>query len=151
MRKTSYIRMPRIAKKRGFSAHAQLEKIVSSFPDSEILKSKGESFEIVISLRPTTWSRNYQIKIVYKKYGGVDVYVINEVLEVAKNRTKLPHVYSHSDQRLCLYSVSKEEWTREKLIVSTIIPWISDWLFYYELWLPNGKWLGGGHDEYRED
>ena len=138
-----------MTKKRGFSAHSQLEKIATSFPDSQILKSKGNSFEIVITLKPTTWSKSYDVKIVFERYGRVDVYVINETLQVARNRKKLPHVYSHSEQRLCLYSVSKEEWNREKLIVSTIIPWTSDWLFYYELWVPNGKWLGGGHDEYR--
>jgi hypothetical protein len=28
---------------------------------------------------------------------------------------------------------------------NTILPWISEWLFFYELWLFTGDWLGGGH------
>ena len=36
-------------------------------------------------------------------------------------------------------------------ISSTIIPWTSEWLYYYEIWLINGDWLGGGHDEYIND
>jgi len=149
MSKKSFIRKPRISKKRGFSATSQLEHIKKDFPDAQVFKQKGNSFEILLKIQPTLWSKTYDIKITYEKYGGVKIYVINELLKVAKNRKKLPHVYSHAEQRLCLYSVSNEEWTREKLIVSTIIPWTSDWLFYYELWLPNGEWFGGGHDEYR--
>jgi hypothetical protein len=31
-------------------------------------------------------------------------------------------------------------------IADTIIPWTSEWLFFYELWLASGEWHGGGHD-----
>jgi hypothetical protein len=30
------------------------------------------------------------------------------------------------------------------LYTETIVPWISEWLMYYELWLSTGEWLGGG-------
>lgn len=149
MNKSKFIKQPRFHQRRGFSVNSQLQKILLHFPDAQVVKYKGGYFEVVLKLRPTHISRSYEIKLVFEKYSGVKVYVINEILKLAKNRNKLPHVYSHSEQRLCLYSVSNEEWTTRKLIVSTIIPWISDWLFYYELWLTNGEWLGGGHDEYR--
>ena len=29
-------------------------------------------------------------------------------------------------------------------LATTIVPWCSEWLFYYELWLATGEWLGGG-------
>lgn len=29
-------------------------------------------------------------------------------------------------------------------IANTIIPWTIEWLYYYELWLATGEWLGGG-------
>jgi hypothetical protein len=28
------------------------------------------------------------------------------------------------------------------LIATTLIPWTALWLYYYELWLDTGKWLG---------
>lgn len=31
------------------------------------------------------------------------------------------------------------------LIANTIVPWTSEWLFYYEIWLATGQWHGGGH------
>jgi hypothetical protein len=31
------------------------------------------------------------------------------------------------------------------LLAYTVVPWISEWLLYYELWLFTGEWTGGGH------
>ncbi len=28
--------------------------------------------------------------------------------------------------------------------ITEIIPWISEWFYYYENWLVTAKWLGGG-------
>lgn len=111
-----------------------------------IHQSKGLEYEAVILNEVNEGKIPYQSWDRVNRIRGV---LTNDSLE--DGRTKLPHVYSHEEQRLCLYSPNKAEWTREKLISSTIIPWAVEWLQYYELWLPNGKWLGGGHDEYRED
>lgn len=115
-----------------------------------LIKSKGNSFTVVLKLRPTPISKEYDIQISFDHDLGVKVNVVNEKLKVAKSRSRLPHVYSHNEQRLCLYSPRKIEWTRERLISSSIIPWASDWLFYYEHWLIDGEWLGGGHNEYSQ-
>ena len=145
---SSYIKKSKQARKKGFSASKQFEKLKQAFPHLKVLKQKGNHFEVVVKLRPTTASRVYDVKVCFNKYQGVSVYVVNEKLEVARNRKKLPHVYSHEEQKLCLYSWKKRQWTKEKLISSTIIPWASEWLEFYELWLISGQWLGGGHDEY---
>jgi hypothetical protein len=29
-------------------------------------------------------------------------------------------------------------------IAATIVPWLSLWLYYYEVWLATGAWEGGG-------
>ena len=44
---------------------------------------------------------------------------------------------------LCVYR--GDQWKADKPL-SAILPWITEWLFYYELWLPTGQWYGGGHD-----
>jgi hypothetical protein len=51
-------------------------------------------------------------------------------------------VYSSGD--LCLYLPG--EWNESMLLAATILPWTSQWLFYYELWLITGHWMGTGHD-----
>ncbi len=129
------------------SAKSQLIRIRNSFPNSVVLKADGKSFSVLLKLRPTPLSKEYDIKINFEGT-RVKIYVVKEKLKVANNRKRLPHVYSHEKQQLCLYSVSKKEWAAHLSITSTIIPWTSDWLMHYELWLYTGLWSGGGHNEY---
>jgi len=129
-------------------ANNQLSAILEAFPDAKILSSKRDNFELEIELQPSILCEIYKIKIVYVSNKSVKVYVVDKVLKIAQNRQKLPHVYSTKNQQLCLYSPSKKEWKPTQYIISTIIPWASEWLYYYELWLIDGNWYGGGHDEY---
>ncbi len=55
---------------------------------------------------------------------------------------RLPHTYS--GERLCLYYPRIGEWRGDMLIVKTIVPWISEWLVNYEIWLATDTWCGGG-------
>ena len=36
------------------------------------------------------------------------------------------------------------KWNERKMIAKTIIPWTSEWLFHYEIWVTTGTWHGGG-------
>ena len=53
-----------------------------------------------------------------------------------------PHLYLGGD--LCLYLPGSGEWYPDKPVAATILPWASLWLYYYEIWLATGEWLGGG-------
>ncbi|MFG1635413.1 hypothetical protein ACGFKX_11315 [Pseudonocardia alni] len=48
----------------------------------------------------------------------------------------------YSADEPCLYY--GDEWNDTKLLASTILPWASEWLQFYELWHATGVWLGGG-------
>jgi hypothetical protein len=61
---------------------------------------------------------------------------------LAAGHAKLPHVFREND--LCLYLTG--EWRPDLKISEYILPWISFWLFFYEVWLLTGEWLGGGHE-----
>ncbi len=52
----------------------------------------------------------------------------------------IPHVFS--DGSLCLHIPG--QWQSDMTIAEYIVPWIAEWLFYYEVWLATGEWLGGG-------
>jgi hypothetical protein len=56
-------------------------------------------------------------------------------------RRALPHVYPLNT--LCLF-LGNREWHESIPIADTLVPWASEWLLYYELWLATGEWLGGG-------
>ena len=67
-----------------------------------------------------------------------------------------PHIYfNKADPQspwLCLYDPEERFWSPEEYIAETIIPWASDWLFFFEGWLATGEWEGGGrHPERRSD
>ncbi|WP_299606256.1 hypothetical protein [uncultured Aquimarina sp.] len=132
----------------GLLSSQQLKKIKADFAGAQVVKNTWDNFQVIIKVQPTAISEEYDLSIVYEQNQLVKVFVVNKQLKIATNRKKLPHVYDSKKQQLCLYSPSKKEWDGFKYIVDTIIPWASEWLYYYELWLPEGKWYGGGHNEY---
>lgn len=52
----------------------------------------------------------------------------------------LPHTFFGDE--LCLYYGN--DWEEHTPIAKTIIPWASEWLYHYEIWLFTGEWTGGG-------
>lgn len=63
---------------------------------------------------------------------------------MAEGQAKLPHVYSTVDQKICLYYPKIGEWKETMFIAKTLVPWASEWLFFYEIWVLTGEWRGGG-------
>jgi hypothetical protein len=115
------------------------------FPESTIIRHREESLTWIHSITPSPLSETYKVKLQYLKDNGVKVYVINpKPLVLAKGKSVLPHVYDSVKQQLCLYYPRKNEWNMGMLLTESIIPWISEWLFHYELWVGTGDWKGGG-------
>ena len=52
------------------------------------------------------------------------------------------HLYR--DGSLCLYYPKYREWSHSMWLARTVVPWASEWLLYYEVWLATGEWRGGG-------
>lgn len=89
-------------------------------------------------LQPTPLSRSYRVQITYRVGGVPSVRVLDEL--VSREGEQLPHTYS--DETLCLHE--RYDWTGQMWLASTTVPWTSEWLVNYELWLPDGIWFGGG-------
>ena len=68
-------------------------------------------------------------------------YIYNNIKYVVDGKL-VPHVYR--DHSLCLFYPRYQEWDYKASWAETIIPWTSLWLYYYEIWLQTGEWLGGG-------
>ena len=97
------------------------------------------------TLQPSELSLAYEIKIVYTLGQSPKVYVVSpKPLALADGAQRLPHVYDHVKQQLCLYYGPAREWPPDKMIADTIVPWASEWLLHYEFWLVTGIWHGGG-------
>ena len=122
----------------------QASKLRLYFPDSKysvrrnILVWKGY-------LRPTPLSPSYLIKVVYQREKHPNVYVVEpKPLILAEGKSKLEHVYDTGKQHLCIYYKKAKEWNETMFIADTIIPWTSEWLLHYEIWVTTGTWHGGG-------
>ena len=126
----------------------QEKLLLKAFPRTFTKRNKNKSLIWIGQLQPTLLSSTYTvlIKLVDNK---VETFVLEpKKLELYKDEKILPHVYSTTKQQLCLYFPDGTEWNRGKLLVDTIIPWASEWFYFYEIWLVTGEWLGGGteHD-----
>lgn len=69
------------------------------------------------------------------------VRVLEPALET-RNGEPPPHLYR--DGSLCLYFPRYREWNHTMWLLETTVPWTSEWLWHYELWLMTGHWHGGG-------
>jgi len=54
--------------------------------------------------------------------------------------TSRTHVYKNGV--LCLYYPPDDGLKNTDLISKKIIPWVAEWLLYYEIFLLTGKWKG---------
>ncbi len=103
-------------------------------------------------LQPTPLSPKYKIKVTCAdRANGLYrpiVFVKKPLpLQLAKGKDKLPHVYDNKKQQICLYEWKKEQWDCSMRISQTIVPWAAEWLYFYEIWVITGEWLGGGHGD----
>lgn len=90
-------------------------------------------------LQPSALSEQYLIEVSLEVGKNPAVNVIEPELRPDENGL-LPHIWE--DGSLCLNTAG--QWTSKMLLVDTIVPWSSEWLFHYEVWKGTGIWLGDG-------
>jgi hypothetical protein len=98
-----------------------------------------------MKIQPTDMSSCYRVRIEYDPTKGPSVLVVDPPLRRRDgDSTPIPHTYDEATSpRPCLYYPG--EWTRSTSTVArSFVPWIAEWLYFYEVWLATGKWLGGG-------
>lgn len=83
-------------------------------------------------------SVRYTVQIRYQHRQRPKLTVLSPVLETRPDEP-LPHVFSGDE--LCLY-YGTEFFGAEHFIADTIVPWASEWLYFYETWMTTGVWLG---------
>jgi hypothetical protein len=97
-------------------------------------------------VQPTELHNAYEVRVEYRVWESPKAWVEDPKLERLEPRERIPHTYVDKDgtERPCLYLPQAGEWSPEKKLALTIIPWLSVWLFFYEAWRVTGEWLGGG-------
>lgn len=107
-------------------------------------KYSNNYYDIDLKIQPTNESNTYIVNLKHLKKYRPDVYVTEPNIYDLTNGKKPPHVYIFNEQicKICLYM--NGDWNNSKCDAD-LIPWISEWLFYFEMWLITDEWHGGGH------
>jgi hypothetical protein len=90
-------------------------------------------------ITPSPLSSTYTVRVRYKLGKRPKVQVLEPDLDTPEG-TRPPHVFK--DGSLCLHQ--NGEWAERMLLAEIIVPWASEWLLHYEIWLVTGEWHGGG-------
>ncbi len=73
---------------------------------------------------------------------------IPNLAAIIKEKEGLPHFFDFnikkSEIHVCL--CQPYEYTRTKHFSHTIIPWLIEWLLWFDIWRATGMWRGGGHE-----
>lgn len=78
----------------------------------------------------------YEIKIEYRAGTFPQVYILNPFVEPQNDI----HIYGEGS--LCLFYPGDMQWKGTTSIAEYTIPWIYEWILYYELYLLTGIWEG---------
>lgn len=122
----------------GLSLAVQAAHLKRRYPDGRIVL-RPNRLAWLGHLKPTDVSRAYEVLAVIEPGWAPLIYVVDPPLQ-RRDDEPVPHVYSAND--LCLYT--GDEWNDTMIVADTLIPWTSEWLFFYETWHATGDWLGGG-------
>lgn len=92
-------------------------------------------------LMPLDISDEYTVRVTYR-IGDIPVVWVDGLPSTEKEKTgnKIPHRFQNGS--ICLFCGN--DWSADKTIAHTIIPWLLEWLVFYEGWLTTGDWQGGG-------
>lgn len=133
----------------------QKYNIRKNFKNIIIKENRCIGLKMLLKIQPTEFSKNYKVLLQYDSIQKrPQAYISIEQLEI-DNKDNIPHKYGIKDidgkeyVNLCLYY--KNEWNSTMNISDTIIPWICEWLYYFEIWCITGKWCGGGKHPTQKD
>ncbi|NLM67040.1 MAG: hypothetical protein GX180_07690 [Enterococcus sp.] len=132
-------------KKKSLSQALQFRYAGNKFTNSNVYFKDGK-WNFSTSLQPTPFSPTYPIEIVKGKNAGFEVWLVGNIKKI--KAPDFPHKYKvdlkNNRVKLCLYHPNKFEWDKNQPIYETLIPWACEWLYYYEYWLDDNIWRGGG-------
>lgn len=135
---------------RPYSPHAQINRMNGRWPGFEIQRVWDGCITWVGILKG--FQRPYQVGVIWdmRTAQAPYVFLVDPPLSPRVDGAfeDIPHLIFDSEEPaksgLCLYDPEGNEWSNHMLIADSTLPWAARWLYYYELWLYDGKWRGGG-------
>lgn len=93
--------------------------------------------------QPTPLTARYRVRIGYR-LGFSPVAEILDPVPIRRDpRVRVIHTLGR-DSVPCLFLPGVREWHARLLLAATIVPWLLEWLVFYEAWHVTGNWVAGG-------
>ncbi len=135
----------------------QVERMQDDWPHFLVVEKARQFVCWEGPLRPHSQRHDVRISLFRERGSGrgnyrliPEVIVLNPALRRRRDdpNDPIPHLYRNrrdsGHPMLCLYRPYTREWHAGCHVADRIVPWASEWLACYEIWLATGKWLGGG-------
>ena len=78
----------------------------------------------------------YKFSIIYRVGTAPKVYIKEPQIAYHKD------IHMYQEGNLCLYFPNDMPWDDDIMIANTFVPWMIEWIIFYELWLRTKTWLG---------
>ncbi len=107
----------------------------------------GRELHYRFQISPSDFGRQYTCRLQMSPDSRMpSVFVLRPDLCLLAADRPLPHVYPHGGvgTKLCLWWPKRREWNPQMALAETYLAWTAEWLWYFEDWLINGEWSGGG-------
>lgn len=88
------------------------------------------------TLRPFGCELDYRIKVEYVAGHEPKTTILKPQIEPDK------HIHMYGDHSICLHYPPDMKWDIKTKLYLYTIPWISEWIIFYEIYKVKGKWLG---------
>lgn len=119
----------------------QIYRMSVVWPDFNLVQARRQVEAIWKGLlQPSPLSERYLVQLQFQPSWNPRVRVLTPELKVREGFKDLPHI--NPGGSLCLHVMG--DWQPWMCIADYIVPWVSTWLYFYEVWYATGNWLGGG-------
>jgi hypothetical protein len=87
-------------------------------------------------IQPTPTSRVFRVEVEYAPWDDPVARVLEP--DIPYN----PEIHMYKNRNLCLFHWKEQPWERGWHVYDKFIPWLAEWLVFYELYCLTGKWHG---------
>jgi hypothetical protein len=87
-------------------------------------------------LQPLDYIEPYQIEIIQIAGKTPKVFIKYPKIEIN------PKIHIYREGNLCLFYPPDLNWKANTSVAKYTIPWINEWIIYYEIYKISGKWEG---------
>ena len=100
------------------------------------IQDHGQSLICKGFLQPLDYIEPYQIEIIQIAFKTPKVFIKTPKIEVN------PKIHIYKEGNLCLFYPPDLKWKVNISVADYMIPWVNEWIVYYEIYKISGKWEG---------